>query len=306
MSIPTRSWTLDAVPAVTAAAAAVSAAAPTGARRIGPQIQLLASQREVWLLGAGIGLGAVLATATFLTLPVLAHSFQTSSRPRMSVDDDALSDVRAGGAEFTGISAGSASAGDARGSQSRSNSFADSSIGSWLSSWFRLLWPTAPRAPSPPPYLLLVRLRLRPGKRAAFLALWAPFAQRVRATEGSGCCAHGSGGSIVSVGGGGGEGSCGDSPVTLSYIAATPESGDPDELLLVQRYASRAALANGHQKSPEFLAFGRALLKADIVLEKTGEGFFELPQDEELLPPGAAAGYCGSGDSVGACGGGSS
>ena len=51
----------------------------------------------------------------------------------------------------------------------------------------------------------------------------------------------------------------------------------PDDLLLLQRYASRRALLDVHQKAPEFFAFGRALLKADLVLEKTAEAYVELP-----------------------------
>ena len=64
---------------------------------------------------------------------------------------------------------------------------------------------------------------------------------------------------------------------TLTYTAAAPEGGGPDDLLLLQRYASRRALLDVHQKAPEFFAFGRALLKADLVLEKTAEAYVELP-----------------------------
>lgn len=43
------------------------------------------------------------------------------------------------------------------------------------------------------------------------------------------------------------------------------------------RYASKGDLAAVHQKSEEFLEFGRRLKASDIVLEKSGEAYWELP-----------------------------
>ena len=262
--MPTRSWTLDAVPAVTAAVAAVSAAPPTGGRRHG------LSPRDAWLVGAG----AALSAAALLVLPALMRGLQAALRPRAAAG--AEDDASTGAGDGDGDAAAGASSGDGVSVGAGGGGAVGAGGNSWLGSWFLSLWSAASHASAPPPYLLLVRLRLRPGTRAAFLALWGPFAQRVRARE---------------------------SPTTLTYLAAVPEAGGPDELFLVQRYASRAALAQSHQKSPDFLAFGRALLKADIVLEKTGEGFFELPQGAGLDDDEEASADGGGGSSGGGGGG---
>tara|TARA_B110001452_G_scaffold53173_1_gene40587 strand:- start:38 stop:664 length:627 start_codon:yes stop_codon:yes gene_type:complete len=104
--------------------------------------------------------------------------------------------------------------------------------------------PPPPPPPQPQTFLFVGRLRCKRGGAAEVMRLLEPLAEAVQRTE----------------------------PHTLTYQVLRSDR-DPDELLLLERYRSRADMLEPHKSSTAFVEFKRQLALLGVVEEKTGSSW---------------------------------
>lgn len=95
-------------------------------------------------------------------------------------------------------------------------------------------------------HVLIVRIRVKPGCAARFRELWTPLAKYCLASE----------------------------PGCLSYELSGGES-DEDDLVIFERYSTKADLDVVHNSSAAFKEFQAALGAADIILERSRSSYTE-------------------------------
>ena len=104
--------------------------------------------------------------------------------------------------------------------------------------------PPPPPPPMPQTFLFVGRLRCRPGGAPQLMKLLEPLADAVERSE----------------------------PHTLTYQVLRSDRNS-DELLLLERYRSRADMLEPHKSSPAFLEFKRQLALSGVVEEKSGSSW---------------------------------